>query len=317
MVSVAKFQNAIFNAAILLSLPKTKPRIFTLSVKKRFDGFTLLDLYAESFPHVEKEYWKSKIEIGNLTLDGKKVNPKQKVKAGQITQHSVPPKEEPAVDYTIELIFATENYWVINKPSPLPVHAGGRYQNNTLTHLLKTAFPEKNIHLINRLDANTTGIVLVALNKETAQKLGKQFENREVLKTYLALVEGVPENQQFQSTKSISKTKTPAGGRKLAEGHESISEFEILKTFENKTLLKVTPHSGRTNQIRLHLADLGLPIVGDLGYKNPDYYKNNPLTYPEDSLFLHAWKLVFWDDFTSLRVTHKAQPNNKWDSFLR
>ena len=316
IISQRDFQNSISNAAQILAKPNSEPRTFTLSVKKRFDGFTILDLYTNSFPHVERLYWKAKIDSGNLILDGKTTAPSQKVKAGQITQHSVPPKEEPPVSFEIELITATNDYWVLSKPSPLPVHAGGRYQNNTLTHVLKTAFPDQNIHLINRLDANTTGIVLMALNKETAQKLGKQFENREVTKTYLALVEGVPKNHQFQSSKPISKTKTPAGGRKLEEGFESNTDFEILKTFENKTLLKVTPHSGRTNQIRLHLADLGLPIVGDLGYKNPEYFENNPLTYPEDSLFLHAWKLRFRKPQEQENVQVEITPGKKWDAYF-
>ena len=131
----------------------------------------------------------------------------------------------------------------------------------------------------------------------------------------MALVEGFPQNEQFQSTKSISKSKTPAGGRKLDNGHESNTDFEILKTFGNKTLLKVTPHSGRTNQIRLHLADLNLPIVGDLGYKNPEYFENHPLTYPNDSLFLHAWKLKFKDSDTNKLVKFEAFPTGKWHHY--
>jgi 23S rRNA pseudouridine1911/1915/1917 synthase len=315
-ISRANFQKTISLGINKITQAKTESRIFTLSVKKRFDGFTLLDLYSSSFPHVEREYWKSKIESGNLILDGEKSTPNQKIKAGQITVHSVPPKEEPLVNFEIQLIKATDDYWVINKPSPLPVHAGGRYQNNTLTNIIKTAFPNQNIHLINRLDANTTGIVLVALNKETAQNLGKQFENREVTKTYLALVEGIPKKEQFQSSKSVSKTKTSAGGRKLEEGHASNTDFEILKTFDKQTLLKVTPYSGRTNQIRLHLADLGLPIVGDLGYKNPEYFKNNPLTYPGDTLFLHAWKLKFYDSKIDSEIEITVEVGSKWKDFL-
>ena len=316
MISPTDFQNAISQAVKTQTEAKTKPRIFTLSVKKKFDDFELLDLFTNSFPHVDKAFWKAKIESGNLTLDGKKVSPFQKVKAGQITQHSVPPKDEPEVNYNIELISGTENYWVLNKPSPLPVHAGGRYEKNTLTNILKLAFPNQSIHLINRLDANTTGIVLVGLNKESAQFLGKQFESREVKKTYLALVEGIPSETKFQSSKPIGKTKTPAGGRKLEGNQVSTTDFEILKSFKDKSLIKVTPHSGRTNQIRLHLAGLELPIVGDLGYKNPEYFENNPLTYPDDSLFLHAWKLRFKPPGEDSVIEVSTHPNQKWKSVL-
>tara|TARA_R110002050_G_scaffold200591_1_gene335468 strand:+ start:8288 stop:9232 length:945 start_codon:yes stop_codon:yes gene_type:complete len=308
------FQLKIVQAAKIIANRKAESRIFKLSVKKRFDGFTLIDLYSQSFPHVPYSFWETKILNGNLLLDGKKSSPLQKVKAGQITQHSVPPKEEPSVNFNIDLIHATDTYWVINKPSPLPVHAGGRYQLNTLTNLLRTAFPNQGIHLINRLDANTTGIVLVALNKEKAQLLGKQFENREVTKTYLALVEGEAKHSHFLNEKSVGKLKTAAGGRALAEGKASQTEFEILKKLPKNTLLKVTPHSGRTNQIRLHLADLGLPIVGDLGYAQPAYFETNPLTYPTDTLFLHAWKLTIIDQ--EKKVEFVAKPNEKWDYLL-
>jgi 23S rRNA pseudouridine1911/1915/1917 synthase len=274
-------------------------------------------MYATAFPHVDESFWKSKIKSGNLRVDGKVVNPDDLVKGGQITQHSVPPKAEPKVSFNIELLLTTDDYWVVKKTSPLPVHAGGRYENNTLTNILKTAFPNKSIHLINRLDANTTGIVLVALNKKVANSLSKQFENRVVLKTYLALVEGVPKTTLFKSLKAVGKLKTNAGARVLSEGYESSTDFEVLKTFKNKTLLKVTPHSGRTNQIRLHLAGLGLPIVGDLGYKNSEYFKKNPLTYPEDTLFLHAWKLQFYDPTSEKIIEVVCELGEKWGEYIR
>ena len=317
MISDSEFREAIASVIQKKSEQTDQPRIFTLSVKKRFDKFQILELYAQSFPHVERAFWKLKIESGNLTIDHKKVNPTHIVRAGQITQHTVIPKPEPLINGQIKLIDSNSNYWVIDKPSPLPVHAGGRYQNNTLTQILKDAFPNQKFHLINRLDANTTGIVLVALNKETATILGKQFENREVQKRYLALVEGSPVNTKFNSTKSIGKEKTPAGGRKLEDGQDSNTDFKVLSNFENTTLLQVTPHSGRTNQIRLHLAGLQLPIVGDLGYKNPEYFKNNPLTYPDDSLFLHAWKLKFYHPVSKEVMHYEAHPTSKWRFYLK
>ena len=83
---------------------------------------------------------------------------------------------------------------------------------------------------------------------------------------------------------------------------------------KKNALLQVTPHSGRTNQIRLHLAGLNLPIVGDLGYKNPEYFNDNPLTYPTDSLYLHSWKLTFTDN--EKVVNYLAPPNQKWFNYL-
>ncbi len=316
MIAPEDFKNALTSLPQLVSEKNQAPRVFKLSVKKRFDGFTLLELYAQSFPHVDREFWLNKIESGNVLVDQKVGTSQQILRAGQITQHSVAAKPEPKVNWDIQLIAATENYWVISKPSPLPVHAGGRYLFNTLTAGLKLAFPEQSFHLINRLDANTTGIVLVALNKATANFLSKQFENREVEKTYLAVVEGHPSETSFSSQKGISKEKTPAGGRQLVEESVSKTDFQLLKTFKADSLLEVTPHSGHTNQIRLHLAGLGLPIKGDLGYKDPVYFKSNPLTYPEDSLFLHAWKLRFQDQKTNQEVLVESRPNDRWAPYL-
>lgn len=316
MISPKEFQFAFSEIPKLVHNLSLYPRTFTLSVKKRFDRNSILDLYSNSFPHVSRDYWLAKIESGNLLVDGDKVNSEHQVKAGQITTHSVPPKEEPTVSWDITLIAATKNYWVLNKPSPLPVHAGGRYLNNTLTNGLKLAFPNLSFHLINRLDANTTGIVLVALNKEAAKVLGSQFEKRIVKKSYLALVDGQPSSDTFSSAASISRVKTAAGGRTLDVGVESNTDFKVIQSFENRALLHVTPHSGRTNQIRLHLAGLGLPITGDLGYKNPEYFENNPLTYESDSLYLHAWKLAFNEPETGEEIEYSCSPNKKWNTYF-
>lgn len=316
MITASEFKNALLPLPLIIAEKNKEPRLFQLSVKKRFDGHSLIDVYTTSFPHKTREFWTQKITSQNLVVDGKPATPDDILRAGQITQHAVAAKDEPEVNWDIELIASTENYWVLSKPSPLPVHAGGRYLYNTLTQGLQLAFPGRSFHLINRLDANTTGIVLVALNKNVANALSKQFENRTVTKTYLALVEGIPIHNHFTSLKGISKTKTPAGGRELVDEPGSKTDFELLHSFSEYSVLKVCPHSGHTNQIRLHLAGLNLPIVGDLGYKKPTYFKTNPLTYPSDSLFLHAWKLAFSDPITQQQKEVCSPPNEKWHSFL-
>jgi RluA family pseudouridine synthase len=316
MITSEEFKFAFRSIPPILSEKSKSPRTFILSIKKKFHNCSLLEVYAKSFPHVESDFWKEKIKSGNLTLDHQKSLPNTQVKAGQITQHTVAGKPEPKVNWDIELIHANPNFWVLNKPAPLPVHSGGRYLFNTLTDGLKAAFPELKFHLINRLDANTTGIVLVALNKEYAHLLSKQFENRTVQKTYLALVEGIPTSKKFKSTASISKTKTPAGGRELVQGSNSKTDFKLIKSFTDTSLLEVQPHSGHTNQIRLHLAGLHHPILGDVGYKNPTYFKTNPLTYPSDSLFLHAWKLCITHPETEEKKEFTAKPKTKWLPYL-
>ena len=316
MIAPEDFKKALTSLPQLVSEKNKAPKVFKLSVKKKFDGFSLLELYTQSFPHVDRNFWLQKIESGNIQVDQKPGKVDQILRAGQITQHSVPARPEPEVNWEIKLLLATQDYWVLSKPSPLPVHAGGRYLYNTLTAGLKMAFPNQSFHLINRLDANTTGIVLVALNKSTATLLSKQFEKREVHKTYLAVVEGHPIENTFSSQKGISKEKTPAGGRQLVEDSESKTDFKFIKDFTSESLLEVIPHSGHTNQIRLHLAGLGLPIKGDLGYKTPAYFESHPLTYPKDSLFLHAWKLQFRDPVSNAPIKVKAHPNKKWDDYL-
>lgn len=311
-----QFSSAISQAWKAIYSAPVQPKTYRLSIKKKYDGLPLIEVYAQCFPHVEIGYWEEKITNGNLLLNGKPTHTQIIVKAGYITTHTVIPQPEPEINPQVELIHADPNFWVINKPSPLPVHAGGRYLHHTLTHLLKQAFPEQSIHLINRLDANTTGIVLVALNKETAFTLGKQFELRGVTKNYLALVEGRPSADDFTSTASISKEKTSAGGRKIDKGTAASTRFETLKKWDHNALIKVIPRSGRTNQIRLHLAHLQLPIVGDLGYKDPTYFENNPLTYPTDTLFLHAWKLSFDHPDTQQRITFEAPTNKKWQPYI-
>jgi 23S rRNA pseudouridine1911/1915/1917 synthase len=316
MISIIDFQTAIsIGHQKIQKKPKT-PRTFTLSIKKKYDGYTLLDVYTHSFSHVDSEFWKEKIKSRNLTVDGKSAEIHQIVRAGQITQHTTPYKPEPKVNSNIQLIHATDHFWIINKPAPLPVHAGGRYLNNTLKSLLNTSFPELDFYLINRLDANTTGLVLIALNKETAQNLNKQFQNQTVRKSYLALIEGIPINNTFSSSKAIGINKTPGGGRKIEAGKNSFTEFEILNRFTDVSLLHVTPHSGRTNQIRLHLADINLPIVGDVGYKNSQYFEKNPLTYDEDCLFLHSWKLRFIDPLSNIEIEFEAPTNKKWATYF-
>jgi len=289
-----KFKNTIENATTPLpgSIPKTIR--YKLSVKLKNEGLTILELYSNSFPKVDQKVWMDKIENGLLTVNGEKCETNLVLKAGWLTENIAHNKTEPNVSNELKLIYEDDFILALNKPSPLPMHPSGRFNRNTLTNFLKLAFPKKDLKIVHRLDANTTGVIILAKNAEIAKQLGDQFQNNTVKKEYLALVEGIIEKDTLLIKEKISKTKTVSGGREVSEeGLESETKITILerKIENNTTLLKVEPKNGRTNQIRLHLASINHPIVGDLGYKNIDYFKNNPLTYPDDSLFLHAHKI--------------------------
>ncbi len=294
-------------------LPGAQPSELTyqLSVKLKFDGYSVLDMYTELFPHHPKDKWKQKIIEGSLTVNHQKVTPDFILKAGWITQNKVLNKVEPNVNTTIKLIYENNDFIVINKPAPLPIHPAGRFNKNTLTKILQLAFPQSTFKVVHRIDANTTGIVVLAKNKSTAHHIIKQFEHQTVKKVYLALVEGVINKNDFLITGNISKYKTNAGGREINnKGMGAQTKVKVIKHHKNTTLLSIEPSSGRTNQIRLHLASIGHPIIGDEGYKNPSYFKNNPLTYQTDTLFLHAFKLSF--NYNNKVVSFKANLPDKF-----
>lgn len=302
------FEKTIKNATTPLpgSIPETVT--YKLSVKLKNDGLSLLELYSKSFPHIKTDVWIDKINAGLLTVNGQKCAPHFKLKAGWITENIVHGKTEPNVNNDIQFIYEDNEILVLNKPAPLPMHPSGRFNRNTLTEILKLSFPTEAFKIVHRLDANTTGVIILAKNSNTANSISQQFQENTIKKEYLALVEGIVTHDMQVINKKISTDKTSSGGREISDdGLESETKLTVLARDPelNQTLLKVEPKNGRTNQIRLHLASIDHSIVGDLGYKDEQYFKNNPLTYPNDSLFLHAHKIIIRHNSTEKQFIAK------------
>ena len=178
--------------------------------------------------------------------------------------------KEPDCCLDYDILEETDYYLIVNKPPNLPIHPAGIFHDNTLWFLLQEDYPEARI--INRLDRDTSGIVLVALSKYAAKIFSRQFSRREVSKEYQVLVHG-----HFPQTVTadgwLSKDLDSPVHKKRhftfdeAENSEtSITDFKLLSTHGELSLVNAIPETGRTHQIRATLCSLGFPVVGDKIY---------------------------------------------------
>jgi len=185
----------------------------------------------------------------------------------------------------IPIVYENKDLLAVNKPAGILVHPIKNEKNTLIDQ-----FP--NTKLVHRLDRDTSGLLLLAKNKNTYNWLKNQFKNRKVIKKYLALVQGNPKQKAGIITKSISRSKkrgriqttAPIGKKRTA-----VTRYKVLKNYKKYSLLEVSPKTGRTHQIRVHLASIGHPVVGDEKYK----FKRQTCPPELDRQFLHASYLKF------------------------
>ena len=248
------------------SVPYTNRRPMTVALKN--DGRALLDFLGALHPHTPVDYWSAAIAAGDLSIDGRSATKDAIVRAGNLIVNTIENTVEPPVDGKMSVIFEDDEIFVINKSAPLPVHPCGRFNKNTAIKILERAFPDLALRPVHRLDADTTGVLLMAKSREAARALAQQFERQVVEKRYLALVEGHPRTLRFSCALPIEASTSTAGTRQISDdGRAALTEVTVIELrADGRALLAVKPHGGRTNQIRIHLAELGFPIVGDRAY---------------------------------------------------
>lgn len=295
---IARRHEAIRRA--ITPLPGSQPRdhIKPINIPGDCDGLTLLAALGRMVGNMSATEWQAEFAHDRIVnLEQEPVTAAQIVRAGQRYQHLFPNVTEPEVNGDVEILHEDEVLIVVNKPAPLPMHAGGRFFLNTLQHILNTAYHPQTLCPAHRLDANTTGLVLAAHTQFFAGKLQSQFAQGQVEKTYLARVPGQLLADEFYCDAPISTNSGEQCSRTvdLENGLAARTEFRVLRRFADGTnLLEARPLTGRTNQIRVHLWHLGFPVCGDAIYlPGKQLGRTQTLAVGDPPLCLHAAQIKF------------------------
>ncbi len=306
-LNIARRHEAIRRA--FTPLPGSLPydNFKSINVPKECDGKTLLEALCRVVVNVPGEKWEEECARGLLLdMTGKAVAARRIVRAGERFRHKFPNVTEPDVNGRVEILHEDEALIVVNKPAPLPMHTGGRFYRNTLQYLLNKVYHPQKPHPAHRLDANTTGLVLVTRTRHFAGRLQPQFERGQVEKWYLVRVQGEPTENIFSCDAPISNEAGKLGARNvnMATGLSARTEFRVLcRNADGTTLLEARPLTGRTNQIRIHLWHLGLSVCGDQVYLPGNKLgETQTLNVNDSPLCLHAWRIAFMHPLHKTRM---------------
>ena len=242
-------------------------------ITKEFDGKTIKEYLRDIKVSSGLLKKLKKIENG-ITVNSVHQNVRYRLKENDIlcllaedTQTDTNEYLEP-VDIPIEIIFENENITVVNKPANMPTHQSLNNHNNTLANALRFRYKDKPyvFRATNRLDKDTSGVVVTANNRYYASLLGKKIANGEVKKEYIAVVNGRLDGQGTVNAPIDRVGQSIIKRTVRDDGEEAITEYKSIMSCDEISVVLVTPITGRTHQIRVHMAHIGHPIVGDALY---------------------------------------------------
>ncbi len=282
---------------------------FSSKEKIRIDKYL-----SDKNPGISRRVFKNAIEEGNVLINNKKVSSSYKLKQDdeiitlqEIKKEIIVKEILPNKDITFEIIFQNKDFLVLNKKPGISIHPSDKGEQDTLVNGLIHQFPGiKNVGedslrpgIVHRLDKDTSGIMIVALNQKSFAYFKNLFQNRTIQKTYLAIIwgeinqkSGTIESYIGKSNKNPSKQATSDSPHKLINPKSAKTSYKVLKIKNNMSLIKVKLETGRKHQIRIHFHSLGHPIVGDKKYSTKE---GNKLNKEFENMMLHAFKIEFID----------------------
>jgi 23S rRNA pseudouridine955/2504/2580 synthase/23S rRNA pseudouridine1911/1915/1917 synthase len=312
-------------------------------------GWTIVEFLSHRFPYHNADRWTQRVRQNQVTVNGLTIDPVTAVHKDDEIRYTIF-HAEPKVDFRYDVVYEDDHILAVSKSGNLPVHACGVFITHTLISRLRETYGDK-ISLAHRLDRETSGVVLLSKNKQTAKALGRMFQQGEISKRYLTIVRGRPAEKRFEVDAPIAKVPAltangeasaqqewlngndserskvsylPKREVNAASGKAAKTMFVHLHDKGDFTVLEAVPITGRTNQIRVHLAHVGYPIVGDKVYGLNDDLKEETLSkgltervrqaLVMDRQALHCTSLEFTHPMTdaAMRIEAPVPDDMKW-----
>ena len=253
------------------------------------------------------------IQEGNVFVNGKEKKISYKVQVGDIIEMNIPKPQETNIkpeNIPIEIVYEDTDIIVVNKPKGMVVHPANGNPDGTLVNAVMAICKDSlsgiggeiRPGIVHRLDKDTSGLLIVAKNDKAHINMSNQIKNREVKKIYIALVRGLV--SEDEATINMPIGRSTKDRKKMAirkDGKEAVTHFKVLKRYSKYTLLEIKIDTGRTHQIRVHMSEIGHPVVGDMVYSNG---KNE---FGVEGQMLHAKSLDFKHPVTGEKMHLEAE----------
>jgi len=283
------------------------------------EKLTRLDVYVSKNLNISRNNAQKLIALGNVIIKGKKnIDKDEKIKQGDIIEINLPAAEEKTIkseDIPLDIIYEDSEILIINKSPGMLVHPTSKILSGTLVNALLFRYgPGFSVGssvrpgIVHRLDRDTSGVMVIARTDRAYDSLVRQFKGRKIRKKYIALVQGeIKKNQELETFFGrhpyLRKKMSVLGG--VDKGRKALTVINIKEKMKGYTFLDVFPKTGRTHQIRVHLAYLGYPILGDLVYTSKRTRKQEACIFVKRHM-LHAQSIGFYHPVSEKFVEFKV-----------